>query len=30
MDVKGVFEYVLQAKLAQRIAYLGIDNDLIG
>ena len=30
MDVKGAFDHVSQAKLAQRMANLGIDNDLIG
>lgn len=30
MDVKEAFNYVSQAKLVQRIANLGIDNNLIG
>ena len=30
MDVKGVFDHVSQAKLVQRMADLGIDDDLIG
>ena len=30
MDVKGAFDHVSRAKLAQRMADLGIDNDLIG
>ena len=29
MDVKGAFDHVSQAKLAQRMANLSIDNDLI-
>lgn len=29
MDVKEVFDNVLQAKLAQRMADLGIDENLI-
>ena len=29
MDVKGAFDHVSRAKLAQRMANLGIDNDLI-
>ena len=30
MDVKEIFDHVSQAKLVQRIADLGIDDDLIG
>ena len=30
MDVKGAFDHVLRAKLAQRMADLGIDDNLIG
>lgn len=30
MDVKGAFDHVLQAKLAQKMVDLGIDDDLIG
>ena len=30
MDVKGAFDHVSRAKLVQRMADLGIDNDLIG
>lgn len=30
MDVKGAFDHVSRAKLAQTMADLGIDNDLIG
>ena len=30
MDVKGAFGHVPRAKLAQRMADLGIDEDLIG
>ena len=30
MDVKGAFDHVSGARLAQRMADLGIDNDLIG
>lgn len=30
MDVKGAFNHVSRARLAQRMADLGIDDDLIG
>lgn len=30
MDVKGVFDYVSQANLVQRIKNLSINDDLIG
>ncbi len=30
MDVKGVFDHVSRAQLAQRMFDLGIDDDLIG
>ena len=30
IDVKGAFNHVSQAKLAQRMSELGIENDLIG
>ena len=30
MDVNGALDYVSQARLAKRIANLGIDNNLIG
>lgn len=29
IDVKGAFDHVLRAKLAQRMADLGIDDDLM-
>ena len=30
MDVKGAFDHVSRAQLAQRMSDLGIDDDLIG
>ena len=30
MDVKGIFDHILRAKLAHGMTNLGIDNDLIG
>lgn len=30
MKVKGVFDHISQAKLIQKMANLGIDNNLIG
>ena len=30
MDVKGAFDHVSRARLAKKMADLGIDNDLIG
>lgn len=30
LDIKGAFDHVSQAKLVQRMADLGIENDLIG
>ena len=30
MDVKGAFDHISRAQLAQRMSDLGIDDDLIG